>query len=73
MSNENQERAIRAESKADVALEKIDDHERVCAERYKGIYDDLKLLSQRMWHLLIVALLGVIGVFVDLLIRHLIK
>ena len=37
--------AIAADAKADRAIEKQDDHEKICAERYLGIRNDISSLK----------------------------
>lgn len=41
-------KAQEADAKANLALAKQDDHERVCAERYQGIRDDFRELRNDM-------------------------
>lgn len=62
--HEVHEKAIEANIKAGMALEKINEHTRECSERYAGIHAKLNLLVSRQWNFmvgLVTILLTVLG------------
>lgn len=69
MTEERQayEKAVQADTKASIALSRIDEHEKVCAERYTGIYKKLDQILMHQWSMargLIAVLLTVLGTLI---------
>jgi len=57
MAERAYEKAIQSDARSMVALKRIDDHEKVCGERYIGIDKKLDMILGRMWSTAI----GIIG------------